>query len=221
MDIRSFKSRDACLRAFADFVGVFLSQTLRDSPRASFAVSGGRTPVEAFPLIADTRLDWARVDVTLTDERCVPPDHPDSNEGLARRHLLIAAAGAARMVGLYDGSQSPSLALAAADSRLATLRWPLDLAYLGVGEDGHIASLFPHGGWRDCSTTVRCVAATAPDGRPRLSLSPTAIAATRQLVLLAPGKRGIVERALTPGPVEEWPARLLASHPAAVAFTCD
>lgn len=221
MQIEVFENRDACLRAFANFVVDFLATTLSRQERASFAVSGGRTPAEAFPMIADAPLDWSRIDLTLTDERWVAPDHPDSNEGLARRHLLRGAAAAARMVGFHDGSAVAGNAVPTVEARLASLHWPLDLIYLGVGEDGHIASLFPGGDWTAAGADARCVATVAADGRPRLSLSPAAITAAQGIAVLAPGKRAILERASAPGDVAEWPLRLIVGNRAAIAFTCD
>jgi 6-phosphogluconolactonase len=81
--------------------------------------------------------------VTLADERWLPPEHPDSNAGLVQANLLQGAAAAARFVPLYGGEASPETGLEACAARLAEFPRPFDVVLLGMGEDGHFASLFP------------------------------------------------------------------------------
>lgn len=191
-----------------------LSAAVAARGRAAFAVSGGRTPEAVFPRLAAVALDWKDVTVTLSDERWVPADHPDSNEGLARRLLLRGPARAAAFVGLHTGAATPWAGQAACEARLATLPQPFDAIFLGMGPDGHIASLFPGepalGIYPDCSS--RCLACAGPAGsHPRMSLSPCMLLSSRQLFLMlaGPEKHAVYERAKQPGPVTELPVRLL------------
>ncbi len=73
---------------------------------ATLVVSGGRSPIAFFERLAQQELDWAKVTISLADERWVPVSHPDSNEGLLRRHLRQGPAAAARLVGLYQSAAS-------------------------------------------------------------------------------------------------------------------
>jgi 6-phosphogluconolactonase len=112
------------------------------------AFTGGSTPREAYALLATDawrpRVPWARTHVFFGDERCVPPDHPDSNYGMARDALLAHVAPAS--VHRLEGERDPADAAARADADLRAAlgaQARLDLVHLGLGEDGHVASLFP------------------------------------------------------------------------------
>ena len=124
-----------------------LQQAVAERGRALLAVSGGRSPIPLFHALRDIDLPWAEITITLVDERCLPPDHPDSNANLVRQHLLAGKAEAARFVPFFDtlydrDEQSLEGLCAAVNERLAGLDWPLDVAILGLGADGHSASLF-------------------------------------------------------------------------------
>lgn len=119
-----------------------LRQAIAGKGQACVVLSGGRSPVPFLERLASERLDWSKVTVSLADERWVPVEHPDSNAGLLARHLFKGEAAKARFIGLYQ--QAPSLDAAAelADQALAELP-PIDVLVLGMGDDGHTASLFP------------------------------------------------------------------------------
>ncbi|MGE0098689.1 MAG: 6-phosphogluconolactonase [Hydrogenophaga sp.] len=163
---------------------------------AVLAVSGGKSPVAMFEQLREQVLDWARVTVLLVDERCVAHDHPESNTALVRTHLLKGAAAAATFVPFFDALPT-SLSDAAlntlvetANHRLAAHPWPMDLVVLGMGEDGHTASLFP-GAPRLAQalrgsgplTWLRPLAAP----HARLTLTLPALLATRELALSITG----------------------------------
>src|SRR5690606_82450 len=128
-----------CIDALTAEIAQAIMVRLKEAGSFTLAVSGGRSPIPLFERLATLELDWPRVHIQLVDERFVPPDHPDSNEGLVRRHLLVDNAAAADFHGLYQADASIEQAVAYANANLR----PVDLAILGMGEDGHTASIFP------------------------------------------------------------------------------
>ena len=177
---------------------------------ASLALPGGSTPRLYLPAITALALDWSRVVVTLSDERWVPLNDPQSNERLVCDALQRGPAKQARVVGLKTLDADPEQALPAVETRLATVPWPLDLVVLGVGDDGHIASLFPGSPWSADTRSEKIVATTAPlPLHSRISLSMPALLEAHSILLVATGaaKIRLIERALskTPGelPVEQ------------------
>jgi 6-phosphogluconolactonase len=153
----------------------------------SLALAGGSTPRalhERLALLPE--LPWERVAIYFGDERCVPPDHPDSNYRMARESLLdrvaIDPARVHRMHGEWSDRD------AAARDYEATLPEALDVLVLGIGEDGHTASLFP-GAAALSEVERRVLPVTGPKPPPeRLTITPAVIAAARHVVVLASGK---------------------------------
>lgn len=127
----------------ADAVAEFLARRLKDAPRASLVVSGGSTPLPFFKALSDKDLEWGRVDVLLADERWVEEDHPASNTRLVKDNLLRNHAAPARFLSLKQPGATPAEGLEAVKAELAALALPLDVLILGMGNDGHTASLFP------------------------------------------------------------------------------
>lgn len=193
--------------ALAAQVADALRAGIADRGRASLAVPGGRTPVAFFRPLREQGLDWSRVDVTLTDERWVPQSSTDSNAALVRAELLQARAAAARFHPLHDGSPTAAAAAGPVWGALRRLSRPFDAVVLGMGEDGHFASLFPGNAGLSAALDPRaapgCVAMQAPvDPRERLSLNLPALLESRRLLLFVTGtaKRGLLEAARTGGP---------------------
>lgn len=126
-----------------------LRQAIALRGHAVLAVSGGKSPIALFEQLRVQALDWAQVSVLLVDERCVPHQHADSNTRLVHTHLLQDAAREATFVAFFDqvppAPDDEVLQQIAdqANQRLAAHAWPIDVAVLGMGEDGHTASLFP------------------------------------------------------------------------------
>ena len=210
LEERYFKGLDACAQAVADALGDGLVAAIAVRGQASLAVSGGRTPRAVFPLLAARGIAWDKVCVTLTDERWVPTDHVDSNENLAQEFLLQDKAKKAQFIGLKTPGANPEDGLKACEERLARVPLPLDTVYLGMGEDGHIASLFP-GAAALSETSGVCAAAVAPDGVPRMSLSPQTLLNAGHLILMLSGEKkwSVYEAAKKPGLVTNLPLRLI------------
>ena len=159
---------------------------------ATLVVSGGRSPVAFFQSLAQQSLDWSKVVVSLADERWVPVEHADSNAGLLKRYLLQGPAAKARFIGLYRATPTLDEAAQEADQALAELP-PIDVLVLGMGDDGHTASLFPKSpnlsealrldGQRRC---LPMLAPTVP--RQRLTLTRQVLASARLQILSVSGQ---------------------------------
>lgn len=197
----------------ADSILGHLTQALGERGVATLALSGGRSPRPVLERLSHAALDWSKVTVLLVDDRWVDPSSPDSNERLVREALLRNAAAAARFVPMKNGFADPYAGAAACEAAYAALPWPLDVVVLGMGEDGHTASLFPaakelaHG----LSTTERVLAVTPPVApHQRMSLSASSILDSRVILLQLSGaaKLPVYEAALAGGPVEQYPIRV-------------
>ena len=110
---------------------------------ASLVVSGGSTPAPVFKRLSDTGIDWSKVVVTLADERWVPPGHADSNESLVRDLLLVNKAQYAQFVPLYSDGLSADNSVPGLATNIVSMPQPFTVTILGMGNDGHTASLFP------------------------------------------------------------------------------
>ncbi len=144
--------------ALADAVAGVLENRLAQAPRASLVVSGGSTPLPFFKALSEKALDWQRIDVLLADERWVAEDDPASNTQLVKAHLLQGKAADANYLSLKQQGATPLEGLAAVNAELADLALPLDVLILGMGNDGHTASLFP-----DAPELAEAISADCPD----------------------------------------------------------
>ncbi len=205
-----FEGLEVCARAVSDALGDDLVSSIASRGKASVAVSGGRTPRIVFQFLAARTLAWDNIFVTLTDERWVETDHADSNEKQTRDFLLQGNAKKACFTGMKTSHATPEAGLKACEERFADMPMPLDVVYLGMGSDGHIASLFP-GSKALSQASGLCAATFAGDGRLRMSLSPDTLLSARHLILMFSGaeNRAVYEAAKLPGPIIDLPVRLL------------
>ena len=180
-----------------------LSQVLRvalqGAERVGLILSGGRTPRAMLPLLLADDLDWGRVEVAAGDERLVPPDHPDSTQGMIA--AAFAAAGRPLTYRGFGPDLTPGPALAHWRGQIAAMPWPPAAAFLGMGEDGHTASLFPgrpEAG--DAGLFAAQVPETPPHAHARLTLGPAALLACPRIVMVVAGadKRRVLARAMAP-----------------------
>ncbi len=142
MNFNTYPDADMLALDVATHVAEDLSEALHGDDRVLFAVPGGTTPGPIFDALSVVDLDWARVDVILTDERWVPEDHERSNSALVKTRLLTNRATAARFLPLFAPADAPEEVLAALEAAIAP-SLPVKVAMLGMGPDMHTASLFP------------------------------------------------------------------------------
>lgn len=151
------------------------------------AISGGSALAVALRAAEWLGGDWRRVTLTWVDERCVPLADPASNRGEAVRRGLLRVPPA-RIVPLYEDDESPEAAVVRYTQRWRTeLRGALDLALLGLGEDGHVASLFPSRAWRAEGIAFHIADAPKPPAS-RISLTRAALASARHTLVFATGE---------------------------------
>ena len=208
-------SPEDLVRQAAERMATAIDRALSERDRAQIALAGGQTPAPAYRRLGQEHLPWDRVDVLLGDERWVPPDHPESNALMLRQTLLAEPPGSrACFHPVPTDADSPSdsaLAYAALLSQLCSGEPPVfDLMLLGLGDDGHTASLFPG----TAAPLVRDASVTIGEGKglPRVTLTAPVLSAARQVILLVSGagKRQALARLLDPEePVERTPARLV------------
>lgn len=220
---RNFPDRQRLARALAASVAESLGQALTERPTASLVVSGGSTPRPFFASLRTRALPWERVRITLADERWVAADHEESNEGMVRRLLLREEAQGARLVGLKTSAPDPARGCREAAERIAPLR-PFDVVVLGMGGDGHTASLFPHmetltEGLSAATAAVCLPASPTSSPLPRITLTLPVLLDSGRVILHITGvdKWRVYQRARSRGPMEELPVRaVLRGAPAGV-----
>ena len=209
---REFSTREALAAALAAEVAAALAywldheiQTHGDDAEVTLAVSGGTTPKLFFNTLATEDIAWSKVNVTLCDERFVPPTSSRSNEALVRAELLRERAVEGRFIPLYREAGSVEDAAAAADED-ALARFTF-VAVLGMGLDGHTASLFPDAAEiaeaLDPDSLREVIAIHAPSaGEPRLSMTLQALSTPNNVFLHIEGreKRAAFERAMQSEP---------------------
>lgn len=200
--------------ALAESVAEDLRAAIRERNQASLVLSGGTTPVLFLEALSRQLVPWHKVAITLADERWVGPDDPASNEKLIRDKLLQGDPADARFVPLKTAAASPEEGAAEAESRVATLARPFDVVVLGMGEDGHIASLFPHHPALLAGAAKErhlCLPVTLASGPPRLTLSLRALLDSRRIILLFTGEKKwqTYRLAIGRGPIAELPVRAI------------
>lgn len=218
-DLYTFDDRKSLAEAMADRVVQSLSEAIGARDQATMAVSGGSTPKLFFQTLSQRSLDWSKVTITLVDERFVPVESPRSNHRLVNENLLQNKAAAARFVPLYQPVASVEAAAEMASVATAELGPPFDVVILGMGEDGHTASFFPHGTTLqtalDPTTPRRVMPMEAPDaGEPRLTFTFSALQDAWLLILHIEGdnKKQVLDRAQQGDAEMEMPIRAILNR---------
>jgi len=224
-DILVAANSDSLARIGAHLIRTWITETVQRNGTARIALSGGSTPRAMFRVLATFSLPWQQTEWFWVDERTVPMDSPRSNFGAARedlfRHVPVAPECLHAMV--TDDGSNPEASAKRYEQLLAekfALDEPstdhsdtcpvFDLVLLGVGDDGHTASLFPHE--RSLDVMDRWVLAVPAKGEreARITLTRPVLTQARRVVMLAQGagKQTIIRKARSPGVLSETPARL-------------
>ena len=219
--VHRFPDAAALAHALSGEIRVELQEAIAARGLASLVVSGGRTPVKLFNQLATEKLSWEKTCVTLTDERWVDPHDVASNELLVRTELLRGNAAKAQFIGLKNAAESPEAGIEWAWRSLSRITRPFDVVLLGMGDDGHTASLFPPAPTHpspqltqalDSSRPPACVAMQAPvQPQARISLNLSALLDARRIILHIQGesKLAVYQAALAHGPVAQLPIRAI------------
>ncbi|MPT47921.1 MAG: 6-phosphogluconolactonase [Sphingobium sp.] len=222
--LHEYGRADDMARDVATFVADVIHAAIADRGRAVLALPGGRSPVAVFEALArvdagEADIDWGKVTLFPADDRIVAEDSPLSNVALLRRHF---GGTGAQIITLVDSVSEDRTAVAAsAEARLSALNWPLDLVWLGMGTDGHTASIFPGPDYDAAlaDTGPRAVS-VLPDPLPpeapvaRITLTRGAIITAKHILLTLSGneKREVLDRALAEGSASTFPVgRVLSS----------
>jgi 6-phosphogluconolactonase len=214
VELKRFSSANALATELASDIAAQLTHAMAARGRASLLISGGHSPTRLFEQLRTRMLDWSQVSIALVDERWVEPSDPASNERLVRENLLRDAAAAAGFFGLKNSASSPELGAASAWQALAHIARPADITVLGMGEDGHVASLFPGSpnltSALDLQAPGGCISMWSPRApQARLSMNLRALLDSRRIVILILGEAKLrtYGAACAAGPVEEMPVR--------------
>jgi 6-phosphogluconolactonase len=206
VDLIEYPDREMLAMGLADRLASSLRNCLMVHDHASFCVPGGSSPGEVFATLSGTSLDWSRVHVLLGDERWVSENDPRSNTGLLRRTLLTDRASAARLVPMVTDATAPEQALDALAPGIVP-ELPLSLLLLGMGTDGHTASLFPGASGLTAAMAADAppLAAIRPEGElPRITLTRPVLedAMETHLLIFGDEKRAVLERARRADPMQ-------------------
>jgi 6-phosphogluconolactonase len=219
-ELLEFPSSAELVEALALRISALLGEGINRRGQAGLGVSGGGTPAPLFDRLAEMDVAWSKVSIFLVDERWVDVDSPYSNENLVRRHLLRKKAAAARFVGMKN--KELTAVADACEQLLRHLPWPCDCLILGMGNDGHTASLFPGAinlkAAVDMSSGRLCMAIRSPAApHERMTLTLPAILNSCRLILHLKGeeKKKALAQALELGDAGEMPIRYILHQQAA------
>lgn len=182
---RVLPDADAVARAAAKLIIETAADAITHRGRFRLVLAGGRTPEAAYHLLAHQSADWEQWEIFFGDERCLPVDHVERNSGMAERVLLSKVPITPDRVHAIAAERGAE-ASAASYARILAMAVPFDLVLLGVGEDGHTASLFPGRPLDSDAWTVPVYDAPKPPPE-RVSLGLKALRSARQLLVLVTG----------------------------------
>ena len=214
MKMESLENPRDVANHLAAAVSLELEQALQQRGEASLAVPGGNTPVQFLRALSECDMEWARVRITTTDERRVPPEHARSNARLLRSNLLQNAAASALFFPLNSNESQSAL-----DEMIKEHFLPMDVCVLGMGDDGHTASLFPGVSPHLLDPEVGpAVEFVQPPGdlEPRISLTAYTLLKAHHLHVLihGPTKAEVLARARDGDSLDEMPIRTILQHAA-------
>lgn len=193
-----FHSKKDLYQSVTQFCVKKLARRLQQDGQASFIVPGGTTPAPVFELLSKTELDWKNITIAPSDERWLEKDHDNSNEKLIRQTLLINQASSAHFISMKSDYDTAKKAQQQCSTRYQQMPKPYEIIMLGMGPDGHFASLFPQSKGvqqaLDVEDEKSCIAidatgcAVAGKFTERMSMTLSAILNSRHIILLFTGK---------------------------------
>lgn len=218
MEFVEFENASALDIALSSKVAALLAADIAAKGKASLVVSGGRTPVGFFHLLSQQSLDWVSVSISLADERWVDADHADSNEKLVRENLLINEAHQAQFIGLKNPARDAVAGEAETERALAAVG-QFTVLILGMGDDGHTASLFPGAEalplGLDMSSGRTCIGVTpTAAAHERISMTLPRLLDSQQIIIhiSGAGKQQVLEQAQSAGDIEALPIRAILNQ---------
>lgn len=218
-ELHEFENQTALQETLSARLSRLISDRVAERGKASMALSGGSTPKALYQLLSQQPLPWQSVTVSLVDERWVDEIHPQSNARLIKNTLIKNHARRATFIGMKTSHTDAFSAADSLSSILARQTLPLDMVLLGMGLDGHTASLFPHAKGltsalaSDCRQVCCAIqprpGADDPVPLARMTLSLNTILSAHQRILYVIGKakRQVLEKAFTPGSFTDMPVR--------------
>lgn len=217
--LNEFSQRSELDVALADKIADILSGAIKHKGKASIAVSGGSTPKGLFKILSEKDIAWDQVTITLADERWVDITSDASNTRLVHENLLVNKASKAHFFHIKQGEELNAEVLSdlifAADAKCL----PFDVLILGMGEDGHTASLFPCSEQIDAcfakstASLLKVVPTTAPHERISFSFNSLIKSENIFLHICGDNKKPVLEKALAGDDVKEMPIRGFLKHP--------
>lgn len=216
---RLFENRQDMVVALEAECVAALNQAVEKRGEATFMVSGGSTPEPLYRSLSNLDLPWESIYIVLVDERWVDFEHDKSNEAFTVKHLIQNKAAAANLVGMKNTADTAQEGLADCEAAYQQLAQPFDVTILGMGSDGHTASLFPHANGLEAAlnpdSPELCAAITAHQSEvtgaitERMTLSLAGLLKSKVLVLLITGqeKLDVLRKAQAGNDVNEMPIR--------------
>ncbi len=215
--LHNFKNKQLLFKSIAENCANKLSQQIKHLGEASFIIPGGTTPSPAFKLLSNTDLPWDKITIAQSDERWVDANHSQSNEKLTRTSLLINQAKKANYISMKNDQATPFEGEQKTNQHYQNLSSPFTITMLGMGLDGHVASLFP--GAKNIIEALSltnenlCIAINAQgcpvagDYPDRISLTLSAILNSTTIILLITGKEkmAVIQTALEKKPTRNLP----------------
>ncbi len=224
IELKRFESAEDVCIALSDEIETIVTNAVAARGEASIALSGGRTPIPMFQALSSKALPWDNMTVSLVDDRWVPPTHKDSNEALLIKHLLASNPNRTHFIGFWKPDCDAYSAVPLCNESFSGLPEALDCAVLGMGNDGHTASIFPESEQLQnaLDTTDTCCAVT-PSTAPhdRMTMSAHKLLASRKRILHLKGedKLETLKSAVMDDDIHSMPVRLFLNHPLTIYWS--
>jgi 6-phosphogluconolactonase len=219
VNFNGYSNLDETLQAIKTALLSTIEQSIKAKDHCAIALAGGGTPQPLYRELSQSKLPWYKLKVTLTDERWVSKDHNDSNENMITQCMLNQIGKELQFISLKN--QAPSAAEGQAECELSLSKHldRLDVVVLGMGDDGHFASIFPNtdnlNALLDQSSRQKCMAVFPPGKQSRISLTLSYLLTAKIIYLLITGdnKKQIIDGVLSKQPLsQQYPISILLNQ---------